>query len=445
MSFDIDEILRSGASPLRPNPAFEKRLALKIHQLTEQQALVEEVEVVELPRAAEQAKTSRKPSGLVVLGLVAAVTIVIGLAVRPPSDEAPITTDRSSTTAPSTTNTPPTTAAKTDAGQAFTVVEGESIQAALDLAQPGDTVIVEAGEYTERIMIRKDGITLEGRNAILLPPAFPDGDCTSTGAKIAHQISIAKPCGSAVKAPGTYNDWPDEVIADVVVRGFKVTGGNEGVGVLLGAGVTISDMEISDTSGTGFFVIDSTNIALENNTLTNVGVASGLGIWIAGDSENIRLTDNSVDTVRKGPGIAATLVRDVEISNNTVVGACGSGVVIINSFEVSVESNQIGDNTKVCTQAGERLTGISILGTEGASVASNTVTGQSHNERSAIGIWIGDTPGDPNFEARATGSVTVSDNDLSGNDTDIDLNNAETVNGSGNRCQVPSIVHTLCE
>jgi hypothetical protein len=50
------------------------------------------------------------------------------------------------------------------------VKSGQSIQAAIDAAKPGDRIIVEAGNYAEQLSIQKDGIVLVGKGAVLIPP-----------------------------------------------------------------------------------------------------------------------------------------------------------------------------------------------------------------------------------------------------------------------------------
>src|SRR5436190_14623396 len=59
-------------------------------------------------------------------------------------------------------------------GQAATTVvgPGDSIQAAVDAAQPGDTIVVQ-GLHHENVAITTDGITLHGQGAVLEPAATP--------------------------------------------------------------------------------------------------------------------------------------------------------------------------------------------------------------------------------------------------------------------------------
>ena len=62
------------------------------------------------------------------------------------------------------------------AGSAYaakTVVgPGDSIQAAVDAAQPGDTIVVQ-GLHQENVAITTDGISLRGQGAVLEPAATP--------------------------------------------------------------------------------------------------------------------------------------------------------------------------------------------------------------------------------------------------------------------------------
>ena len=66
-------------------------------------------------------------------------------------------------------------AAGTGAARAATKVvvgPGDSIQAAVDAARPGDTIVV-MGQHKENVAITTDGITLHGVGAVLEPAATP--------------------------------------------------------------------------------------------------------------------------------------------------------------------------------------------------------------------------------------------------------------------------------
>src|SRR5215212_8396277 len=58
------------------------------------------------------------------------------------------------------------------ADRATVVGRGESIQAAVDAANPGDTILV-FGTHRENVAIQTDGLTLRGVGAVILPPAKP--------------------------------------------------------------------------------------------------------------------------------------------------------------------------------------------------------------------------------------------------------------------------------
>jgi len=54
---------------------------------------------------------------------------------------------------------------------AIIVRPGHSIQAAINAARPGTTIVVKPGTYAENLTITTDGITLLGHGATLVPPA----------------------------------------------------------------------------------------------------------------------------------------------------------------------------------------------------------------------------------------------------------------------------------
>ena len=62
-------------------------------------------------------------------------------------------------------------ASPASAARSIRVYPGQSIQAAVRHAQPGDTIIVHRGVYHQTVQIRKNNLTLRGRHAVLKEPA----------------------------------------------------------------------------------------------------------------------------------------------------------------------------------------------------------------------------------------------------------------------------------
>ena len=94
---------------------------------------------------------------------------------------------------------------------------GESIQAAVDAASPGDTVVVRAGTYRESVRIQTDGLTLQAQGAVTLePPHYGEGQCYLPG----HDVGICVLPADFDPATWEYTN----PVRDVTITGFRVTG-----------------------------------------------------------------------------------------------------------------------------------------------------------------------------------------------------------------------------
>src|SRR3954451_10503048 len=95
------------------------------------------------------------------------------------------------------------------AADVIKVSPGESIQAAVDQAGPGDTIKVAPGTYQETVIIKTDGITLKGAGdeTLITPPASPVSDpfCDGNG------FCVADVTATTPNAPPTINSH----VADV--------------------------------------------------------------------------------------------------------------------------------------------------------------------------------------------------------------------------------------
>ena len=104
---------------------------------------------------------------------------------------------------------------------------GESIQAAVNKANPGDIVLVKPGVYHQSVQIRTDGITLRGSGnsqdgTVLMPPAKkPHTLCTklfgATGVCIlAKKVNIQT--GAVLKAVN------NDTVVGIYITGFPASG-----------------------------------------------------------------------------------------------------------------------------------------------------------------------------------------------------------------------------
>src|ERR687898_2916426 len=104
--------------------------------------------------------------------------------------------------------------------QSSVVGPGESIQKAVNAADPGDTILVR-GVHREDVVIRKDGIKLRGDDATLKPPARAGSPCSKAvgpeGICILGDVDFE---AGALTGPRVR----DVSVSGFTIRGFKIAG-----------------------------------------------------------------------------------------------------------------------------------------------------------------------------------------------------------------------------
>ncbi|MEZ4671253.1 MAG: parallel beta-helix domain-containing protein [Anaerolineae bacterium] len=176
--------------------------------------------------------------------------------------------------------------------ETITVKAGESIQAGVDQAQPGDTILVEPGIYNETVYVDSPKITIKG---IVNGEDRPWLD------------------GEKTRSDG-FNTTGD----DFVLEGFGIRN-YIGNGVLTTGAerVVYRDLIIRDAGLYGLYPVESTDILIENNIVSGIADA---GIYV-GQS--------------RGP----IIVRNNEVHDNV------TGIEIENSTNAEVYDNYAHDNT----------------------------------------------------------------------------------------------------
>jgi parallel beta-helix repeat protein len=253
---------------------------------------------------------------------------------------------------------------------------GESIQAAVDAAKPGDTVVVRPGTYREAVCVTTDGIKLTGNGSVIVPPAqAPQTPCASgpegqlTGIALFGRVSAQT---AEVIDP----------LSDVTVSGFRVEGfAAFGVGVMGGENVDVVDNTAVDNKKRGIARFRSTGGTLKANRATGSEEA---GLFL-GDSPDADVS--IVGNIAWDNGRFGIFVMDASqgsIVGNTSFGNCGGIFVHSTSADTparewKVNDNRVSDNTKACPpdEQGPPSSGLGILlfGAQRSTVLDNVVTG----------------------------------------------------------------------
>lgn len=306
------------------------------------------------------------------------------------------------------------------------VAPGQSIQAAVDAARPGDTIVVRPGTYRESVLITKPGLTLRGYGdrTVIMPAADrakPDNACARAGNGICVQgradatvdgVSVRSLRVTGFARSGVWASWTDRLDVRAVTADAN---GVWGIAEQRSTRSDIRDSVARSNGDAGIFVANSVD---EEGGATDTG-----GTLIRGNT----LTDNRI-------GFTARRVRNLSVRDNTFTANC-SGVFVVGdegtpqAGAMALRSNRITGNNKFCA-ATDRLpaiqgSGIVLTGAESTEVRSNEIRDN-----------VGDTPLSggvvlfKSFVGAKNTDNTVSGNVVLGNEP-ADLADRDT--GAGNR------------
>jgi parallel beta-helix repeat protein len=328
------------------------------------------------------------------------------------------------------------------AGEAYGVVRnvaaGQSIQAAVNAANPGDTINVASGTFRESVEVTKS-LTILGAgqgSTILQPPASP----SATQPPVCQDPSNPNP-QNGFCIHGTV-DQDMNVVAPV-------------------GSVRVSGFTVKNFSGVGIFYFGASSPQVDHNTVLN-NAEYGAAAFV---STNDRFTDNIANKngeagiyVGDSPGANAVInnnqannnanfgifVRDAsgtsaapgKVTNNLVRGNC-AGILFLNtgSGEAHWEgaNNQASANNAVCSgDEGPSAGGIGVaaFSPDDVKIHDNLVTANQPSGQADIsgGIVVG---GD------AT-NIAVARNDVHRNAPDLLWDESGSATFTGNSCKTSS-------
>ena len=331
----------------------------------------------------------------------------------------------------------PYAAAASSAAKVIVVGPGQSIQAAVDQAQPGDTVLVKPGVYNQAVLIRTDGITLRGsgdfRNGTVIePPSTPPNNlCTGifgpTGVCIvAKKVNMKT---GAVKTP-VYND----TVTGLYVSGFAGNG-VFGYGTY---GLTVQRVVAVNDGAYGISRFESTKTLFANDTAIGNSEA---GFYV-GDSPNAATVVRDDVAMGNSLGIFVRHARGVTVIHNRTTGNC-QGILVLDDGQPGgagnalVQSNSVFRNNKSCPASQDAPAlqggGILLVGATQTKVMQNSVQGNRGQQFNSGGIVVVSAAvfhgSDPEF-------VTIARNTAYGDKpSDLRWDGSGSVSFAGNHCK----------
>ena len=281
-----------------------------------------------------------------------------------------------------------------------TIVVTTTIQAAVDAAQPGDTIRVPPGTYRESVLVDKSHLTIVGsRAAIIDAEGFRTGIRVGTG---------------RISRDGPVSTCPPLAVTGFTLRGLTIKhAGFSGVFLIGVDGYRLTGTSYVDNPVYGPFPVCSRNGLIDFNQVVGGGSAVGpsldTGIYV-GDDDQVTIRHNTVTNYVIGVVVENTthaVVRDNLLRGNTA----GIYVAVFPDHprpftdDVVLERNQVLHNNlpnPVPADSGDAIglvptgAGIVNLGADRVVIRHNRVIGND-----SLGVAIIQNPlapSDPRIE-----------------------------------------------
>jgi hypothetical protein len=285
------------------------------------------------------------------------------------------------------------TAASARVSRTIAVWPGQSIQAAVNRANPGDTVLIKPGVYHQSVQIRTDGITLRGSGdfnggTVLVPPkSFPRTLCNAafgpTGVCILAK-SVNPKTGAVIRSVR------DDTVTGLLVTGFPGNG-VFGYGT---DGLQVTHVVAVNDGGYGISRFVSTRTLFAHD----VAIGNAEAGFYVGDSPDADTVVRADQAYGNQFGIFVRHAREVLVTGNVVSGNC-EGIMVLDDGQpggagrVTVVDNRVVSNNKFCAKHGDTPVnlqggGILLLGATNSLVAGNSVSGNSGKQINSGGIVV---------------------------------------------------------
>ena len=206
-----------------------------------------------------------------------------------------------------------------------------SVQAAADVVQPGQSVIVGQGTYNGPVIISRSG-TPDAPVVFRSPVGTAPSDV---------QKYVIQQTGTGSAAAVTLSGVHDVSVIGLTAKhaagtdGFDVVGST---GVTFDGDITSQPLRTSPaTTAAGFSVDGGSSGVSITRSLTSAG--SGYGVALAAGARQVTLASSVLDLDRAG-GLAATGVTGLVVTGDTVLAdGCAPGVSVAGTSSATLEDN----------------------------------------------------------------------------------------------------------
>ena len=302
------------------------------------------------------------------------------------------------------------------------VKPGQSIQAAVDAAAPGDTIRLAAGTFHQSVLITKPLRLMGSGRSTVLQPGGTANDCAPSG------ICVFAPGGKvSIKNLTVRNFEGFGVVAFSATEGFTVTGvraiddGEYGIAAFESHGIKWVNNFASGAEEAGFYVGDTEDASAM--IVGNTSVGSSFGMFLR-DSRHGRVAGNKVsgncvgilgldtdEVTSTGINVSAgdwrlsgNLVRNNSLAcpgNEEAPPLSGLGVALIGPDDYVIRGNRILGNTP---------SGESIFSGGVVVVDSTPFGGSTPNGNTVMANVIRDNDPDILYDGSGSGNVFAHNN-----------------------------------
>lgn len=202
-----------------------------------------------------------------------------------------------------------------------------SVNEAIRAAADGDTIVLRAGSYEEKILLDK------GVHIAVDPEAEP-GDTIVTSGCIATANAVGASITNLV-----IQQLVDIRGGNLLLQNCELTQGSDGVRICTGANPTIRQCKIHNCLYAGIYVQEGGSGLITGCDISNI--KGGDGIHCKGSSEALQIKENSIHDCAAGNGIYFRKAAKGLVEGNVISTIQQFGIYIQSGSDPVVARNQV--------------------------------------------------------------------------------------------------------